>query len=105
MWMGSGVKRCDRIKQRGGSERLAMKGRVPVPGQRRQMIRGGIALVLIVAIPRVGKMVRDHLTIASHLGHDRRRGNRAAPPISVHDAALRDLKVGNPEGVHEYQVR
>ena len=82
-----------------------MQRRVAVARDGGEMVGGGVALVAIVAVARIGGVVRQHLAIARHLGDDRRGGNGAAAAIAVQHAALRDQQVGNAERVDEHEVR
>src|SRR5678815_2621369 len=85
----------DRIKQRGRPERAAVQRRVTVLRNSREMFRGGIALVPVIAVARIGGMVCAHLTIARHLGEDRGRRDGRAAPIAVQHAALRHHQLRN----------
>ena len=96
--------RFHRIKQRRGLERTAMQGRVAVERHGREMLRGGVALVAVVAVARIGLVMPLHLAIAGHLGDDRRRGHRAHLAVALGHAHLRHHQIGNLEGVHHHHV-
>src|SRR5436190_13184635 len=90
-----GYSRCSTngIKQRRRAERAPMRFRIAKSCNGVEMIRGRVALVAIEPVPRVEAMKHEHLTIARHLGDDRRRGDRRTPPIAVQHAALRHRQI------------
>ena len=93
------------IEERRRSEAAAMERRIPVACDGRQMVRRRISLVAIVPVPRIGRMMLGHFTVAGHLCHDGCRGNRAAAAIAVHHRPLREEEARDAECVDEYQVR
>src|SRR5262245_45733520 len=77
------------IKQRRGPDRAAVRVRVAVARHRVEVLARRVALVPVESIARIQAMELEHGPVPRHLGHNRRRRNRGAARVAVHDAALR----------------